>query len=553
MTRRLSLSLAMFAAGTALLVGSGLARTADSASAAAEARRGGTLRMSASGDVDSIDPAISYFPRSWMLSYATCAKLFNYPDQQGAEGTKVIPEVVRSHTVSRDGRTYTFDLHRTFRFHTGAPVTAQSFRLAFNRDANLKLRSPDGDPIRSPATAYMHEIVGADAVIAGKATSISGIRVLGRYRLQIRLTKPLGDFTARLTMPFFCPILPDTEIDRPILTDLPGSGPYYLADRVVNQRIVLERNPYYGGNRPANVDEVVVTIDELEHCLLAMEQHQIDYCYLGGGRLGATLFRGLAETHGINEPGGRFSVSPYLTTSYIAFNHDRPAFAGAGQIPLKKAINYAIDRPALARTLGYLAANRTDQMLPRGLARPESIYPLQGSDYATARKWLARARNQPPKLVLYANSFPATVAQAQIVVYNLKQIGIDVEVKYFDIGALAGKIATPGEPFDLALHGWIADYADPAAFFVPLLEGGSGVGGVNLDDPRVNARIAATDRLRGEARRKAWADLDVDLMRDDPPWAPYIHAQTRTLVSRSVGCVVNHPLYVFDIAAACRK
>ena len=53
----------------------------------------------------------------------------------------------------------------------------------------------------------MREIVGADAVIDGKAESISGIRVLGRFRLQIQLTKRVEDLTARLTHSFFCPIL----------------------------------------------------------------------------------------------------------------------------------------------------------------------------------------------------------------------------------------------------------------------------------------------------------------------------------------------------------
>ena len=41
----------------------------------------------------------------------------------------------------------------------------------------------------------MHEIVGADAVAAAGAKTISGIQVLGRFRLQIQLTKPLGDFS----------------------------------------------------------------------------------------------------------------------------------------------------------------------------------------------------------------------------------------------------------------------------------------------------------------------------------------------------------------------
>ena len=135
---------------------------------------------------------------------------------------------------------------------------------------------------------------------------------------------------------------------------------------------------------------------------------------------------------------------------------------------------------------------------------------------------------------------------------NLKQIGIDLEVKYFDANVLLAKLATRGEPFDLALVGWNADYADPAAFFVPIVTRGSGMG-VNLDDPRVNARIEAANRLTGEARRRAWADLDVDLMRDNPPWAPFLHLQGRTFVSQSLGCFLDHPVYGLDFAAVCKK
>ena len=538
MTRRLTISLAMLAVGLGLLVASGLARPAGSASAAGEARKGGTLRVSYAVEVDFVDPALAYSGRSWLLEYATCAKLFNYPDAPGAAGTRLVPEVVDRYAVSKDGRTYTFTLKKTFRFHTGARVTARSFADAFNRDAQPRLASP--------ATAYMREIVGATSVIDGEAQSISGVRVLGRYRLQIRLTRPVGDFTARLSMPFFCPILPDTPITE--LNTPAGSGPYYLQERVLNQRIVLKRNPFYRGDRPANVDEVVLTLNSYEACVVAVEQNRIDYCFPGI----ESVPQRLAERYGINRPGGQFFVSPSLWTTFVAFNHDRPAFRGPGQIPLEKAINYAIDRPEIARKFGYLGAKRTDQLLPPALAHPASIYPLKGADPATARKWLARATIKPSTLILYADNTSRGVAIAQTLVYNLKQIGIDVQVKYFFVDALAAKVATRGEPFDLALGGWLADYADPASFFVPLLYRG-GAWGVNLDDRRVNARIEAANRLSGEARRKAWADLDVDLMRDNPPWAPLGHNQIRTFVSRSLGCFLDHPLYRFDIAAACKK
>src|SRR6266545_2155574 len=202
MSRRLVLSLGALLVGTALLGASGLAGAYNGA----DGRKEGTLLLSFISDpVGSLDPALAYSPTGWRLEFATCAKLFNLPDKPESEGARVVPEVVRTSMVSRDGRTYTFDLKRSFRFHTGAAVTARSYADAFNRDANPRLGSR--------ASPFLHEIAGADAVLQGKAETISGVRVLDRYRLQIRLTRPLGDFTARLTMPFFCPIPPGMPSD----------------------------------------------------------------------------------------------------------------------------------------------------------------------------------------------------------------------------------------------------------------------------------------------------------------------------------------------------
>ena len=539
MKRRLGTVLGAATVAAALVAVGALAGR--EAGAAAGAPKGGTLRMSAPVDVDSIDPALAYAPWSWQIEYATCAKLFNYPDAADVAGARLVPEVVDRYSASSDRRTYTFTLKRTFRFHTGAPITAQSFADAINRIAQPKLESP--------ATTYLHEIVGADAVIAGRANTVSGVRVLSRYRLQIRLTRSVGDFTARLTMPFFCPIPPRTPFDRTLVDGAPGSGPYYIAERIPNQRVVLKRNPYYRGGRQGRVERVVWTIETYGACILGVEEDRIDYCFAGLNREG---YRELADKYGINRPGGRFFVSPGLTTSYVVFNHSRPAFAGAAQIPVKKAINYAIDRPELARQFGHFGGRRTDQLLPPSLARGERMYPRAGSDYPTARRLLADAARPPRELVLYADSSPSGVSLAQTLVFNLGQIGIDVQVKIFDVNALNDRLATAGEPFDLALGGWVADYADPAGFFVSLLEPGSG-SGVNLDDPAINRRVAVASRLTGNARRKAWADLDVELMRTNPPWAPFVHNLRRTFVSKSTGCVLVHPVYGFDIAAACKK
>src|SRR5262245_48832518 len=108
-----------------LCVGAGLLAAA--AFGGQQGGKGGTLRIGIGPDVDSLDPALAYTAGSWLVEWATCAKLFNYPDDTGAAGARVVPEVVERYTVSRDGKTYDFALKRTFRFQTGAPVTATAF------------------------------------------------------------------------------------------------------------------------------------------------------------------------------------------------------------------------------------------------------------------------------------------------------------------------------------------------------------------------------------------------------------------------------------------
>lgn len=513
-----------------------------------QAKKGGVLRIGSETDVDSVDPALAGLPISWMVENATCAKLFNNPDASGAAGAQVIKEVVDHYEVAPNLKTYIFDLRKTFRFQTGAPVTAQSFAYAFNRDANPVLRSP--------AMSLMHEIVGADAVAAGRTKTISGVRVLSRYRLQIQLTKPLADLFARLTAPFFCPILPGAPISSAGSDSPAGSGPYYVYSRTPNRQIVLKRNLYYRGGRPANVDTVVWTVGESrDACLADIAQDRIDYCTPVG--VPPDAFRDLAATYGINKKDGQFFVSPRPTTLYFAFNEDRRAFKGAGQIPLEKAINYAIDRRALAGAYGFEAGKRTDQMLPSVFGPDESIYPLT-ADPTTARRWLAKAKFKPTRLVLYASNSTTGTLAAQLFAFEMSKIGIVVDIRFFTSQILFQKTATRGEAFDVAYNGWTGGYVDPAAFLEPLLDGRNlgATGNTDisyLDDPSVNARIDTANGLTGNARRNAWAALDVDRMRNDPPWAPFLQLNTRDFVSPSFGCYVSNLVYGVDIVAACKK
>ena len=60
--------------------------------------------------------------------------------------------------------------------------------------------------------------------------------------------------------------------------------------------------------------------------------------------------------------------------------------------------------------------------------------------------------------------------------------------------------------------------------------------------------------MTGPARQQARIDLDADLMRTNPPWAPVFHRTSVDFVSASFGCFLSHPVYKsVDLAVACKK
>ena len=530
MRRRLALSLLAFSAGVCLLV------SAAFAGPSVESGRYDTLRLMWGTEPDSLDPALAGGTRgSFELLFLTCSKLFNTLPDPKTGRTRITREVVRSYTVSTDRRTYTFELRRTFRFHNGTFVTARSFADAFNRDAVPRLNAL----VRR--RGLLDEIVGAKAAMKGKSARISGVQVLGQYRLRIRLTRPAQDLVARLTMPAFCPILPDTPTDPVGIDKPPGSGPYYVAMYERERRIVLERNPYYTGNRVANPNRILWTIDtDPAERIRATERDENDFAPLFG--IPDPIVRDLADRYGINTPGGRLRRLQGNGNFLFAFNTRSRAFEGLDQAPLRKAINYVLDRPELVRMHGYLAGRRTDRFLPAALSSSRRLYPIDGPDPITARKWRDQAKYRPRTLTLYTANFPFNIGVARLFATNLKQLDIEVVVKTFDFVTLAQKLNTRGEPWDVTWLPWGSFYADPAGSILALLRG-----------TRYEEQIDAVNRMAGPARPKAWATLETELMRDDPPVAVYADSNAVILLSRSLGCFNQLPLYTLDLGATCRK
>jgi peptide/nickel transport system substrate-binding protein len=548
MTRRLWLSIAALAVGAGLLVAAGFAGAASSTptKVSATAKKGGTLRVDLRSDFDFIDSSLAYFSHSWQLGFMTEAKLLNFPDKEAsAGGLRIIPEVAAAlPAVSKDGKTYTFTLKKTYKFSNGQAITAQNFKYAFERNANKKMSSP--------ATTFMEDIVGANAMIAGNASSISGIKAQGKYKLTIKMTKVAPDFLARLTMPFFSAVPLGTPIvAEGVKAPFPGGGPYYVASWDKGRTATLKRNTFYKGPRPHNVDQIVYNIGiSLDAQELRAERGDTDVASFPPADAAS-----LRDKYGVNK--GRFFVKGQAVFWYLNFNHDQPLFKGNDQ--LKRAINHAIDRPQMVRQHGALGGARTDQILPIDFPgfRNWNLYSLKGANVAKAKAEASgHTRGGKVRFWTFNSSFGPTVAQ--VVQFNLKQIGLDTDITSLDRVVQTTKAGTRGAEYDMLLNGWGEDYPDPFDFINILLAGTSiqPDNNVNLsyfNTPAWNAKMDAANRQFGAARLKAYAILDRDLMKGPAPVAPYINQNARVLVSSRVANYTYHKVYGTDFAAVSLK
>jgi ABC-type oligopeptide transport system substrate-binding subunit len=505
---------------------------------------GGTMNVDISTDVDYTDPALDYLSTGWEIEYSTCLKLMNYPDANGPKGAQLTPEAAAGFPkVSNSGKTYDFTVNAGFtKFSNGQAVTAASFKAAFDRDADPKMQSP--------ALPFFSDVVGSDK------SPVSGVKVKGNHII-FTLTKAAPDFLARTAMPFFCAIPANLPHDPNGVLAPPAAGPYYIADRQPNKSITIKKNPYYKGKRPHNLNQINYVVgNSLDATYLRVQQGASDYA---AGGIPPANYAEAAQKYGINK--GQFWVKPQLGVTYLAFNHDRPLFQGAKGTALAKAINYAIDRTALLAQSGYLAGKRTDQILPPGIAgfRDANLYPLKGPDLNTAKKWLAKAGvSDGTNVELYTSNRGAAPLAAQIIQFNLKQIGLNVNSHLFARAVQIDKEGTRGEPFDITTEGWIADYADPYDFINVLLSGDSLHASNNnnvayFNDPTYNKQMRSAALLSGQARYTAYGNLDVTMMSKNPPWAARNNYHDRILLSNRIGCFTYNSTYSVDLAALCIK
>ena len=525
--------------------------------------KGQELRISLAPDILGADPSTSFGGAADTLNeqlfYATCANLLNYPDSAGPRGLKLRPELAAAMpVVSGDRRTYSFRIRSGLRFSPSSPyrpdalrqpataapelVTAETFRHTIENALSPELGA------NAPAAPFASDIVGAASYRAGKAPHIRGIVARG-HMLSIKLVRPAGDFLTRISLPLFCPVpVREPVVPSGLTGAIPSLGPYYSAGGT-DSRLVLLRNPNYAGRRPRKAARIVYTpgvptptaVGQVAHGAVDYLPTDLDSDSLlaPGGQLDRRYGRPSAAAH---VGAQRYFLQPKPGVDEIVFNTRRPLFR---DVRLRRAVNYALDRPALAAVSGESPADRYIPPAVPGFPR-HHIYPVVGPDLRVAGR-LTRGRRR--SAVLYYCGDSAYRRVAEIARANLARIGIAVSI----VGT-QGCVSARAAHADLLLTGFYSLEPDPSPFLREALA--DGVDGLRLGpgpwrNRSFRRRLERADELTGPARLSAYARLDDELVRAAPfaVYGSWVHPD---FFARNVRCTVFQSAYhLVDLGALC--
>lgn len=449
---------------------------------------GNVLRLpggtGAGGDPPTLDPANSGDAESAVYINEIFSGLVSF-----SKDLKIVPEIAQSWDVSSDGTTYTFHLRQDAKFHDGRPVTAQDFKYSFERSADPKTHS-------AVSPLYLSDIVGFMDKYNGKASAVSGVKVVDNYTLAITIDGPKTYFLAELTHPTAY-LVDKNNVEgatQPWYLKANGTGPFELKSWDQGQKIVLVKNPDYYGDPKPSLDEV-------------------DFILGGGspmtmyenGDLDATIVT-VADVERVTDSSNplskELSIVPELDTGFLIFNTQKPPF---DDLNVRKAFAMSVDRQKLIDVVAKKMPLPATGILPPAFPGYNPDLKAIPYDPTQAKQLLAQSKyagKLPDITWTTVGSGGTSGADTQAVAQMLKDnLGVNISIEQTDWATYISQISGPNIQYQMFDIAWIADYVDPHDFLTVLFHSGSYNNWSSLNDPEVDKLLDQADVEKDQAKR----------------------------------------------------
>ncbi len=448
------------------------------------------------------------------------------------------PLIAKTWSVSKDGLTYRYELHRDVLFSDGMPLTSEDVVYSFELIMDPEINSPR---------------------LKSYYANIDSVEAQGPYAVEFKLKEP---YFLGLSTSGGMDILPKhyyQQFSAEEINTLPGlllgSGPYMLPgdpeDWQPGERVELVRNPNYWGNaygaRPT-FDRLVWMITKEENAaIINFKNGELDRYGIQPDRYPILIkdeaLRANATLHSFTAAGGGYR--------YIGWNQQRDGkptkFA---DVRVRRALTMLTDRQRLADELlngqATVAAGPFDPTTQQSnpIIEPWPYDPQQAQALLRQAGWWDRdgdglIENDAGEKFVIDLIYPAGNAgyrsQALFLKDSYAGAGIVLQANETEWNTMLSKIK--GRQFDAISLGWGgAIESDPYQIFhSDQIDGGNNA--TSYANPELDALIEkARITLDEEQRNALWHQVHQHL-HDDQPYTFLFNFKSNVLVNNRIGNV----------------
>lgn len=494
-------------------------------------------------------------------SYSVLSQIFEPLVRINPSTLVVEPSIASSFEVNEAGNVITFEIRKGIFFHddecfggTGRELTAADVKYSLDFACSSQKLNSVGDILLSNIQG------GTDFFKKSKNQlpkgGVSGIKVVGGNKVQIKLNKPFVGFEKILGQQNIVIFAKEAfEKYGNKITEHPiGTGPFILSSKDDNGILLKRNNNYWRkdafGNQLPYLSAIQVSyMKDKKSEIMAFRKEELDLLLEIPVEEIDNILGTLQEAKAGKNLKHKIESSNSLSIDYIGFNHSSPIF---GNVLVRRAFMLALNPAEVIDT----------KLLGEGMAPVGFVPDMEGMrskvnqpacDPNKAREVLAQAGYPNgkgfPQTTVLVNALKGSkteILMSGLVEQLNKELNIKLTIKLCDY--FEREKAIVDGTAQIWRAGWIADYPDPQNFLGNFY--GNGMNGnvfhfsnANYNKNYEAALIEKNDVLRGEL----WTKCGQQVI-DDAFAIPIYNDNVLFMVNARVRGVVASPMEVLDFS-----
>ena len=534
------------------LAACGSSTTTTTASPAESPKAGGTFTYGETADPGGLAPWAVYETVGWNLSYQCFEGLVTYALQPDG-AMKTVPSIAESWS-SPDGKVWTFKLKKGVMF--GPPVSreakAQDFVASWNFNSDKSLGTNYTVFVFAP-------IVGTDDSGFRTGATLTGVKAVDDYTLEVTLKKPFYDFPVTTGHPIMWvePVDYIKQVTVKAYAQKPvgGTGPYTIQKWAPDKYVTLVKNPSWwqasSGTGPY-LDTITLKRYGNENSeWLDFQKGTIDWTRVPPGQVAA------AE----NNPkvkDGTWSAKkwPAYAIEYTNINMKDPLLGGANGLPLRQALAYSTDTTPIVNVVREGVPLPATGYVPAGIPGSGLAGVPYPYDLNKAKALVAQIGTVPTLNYWDQTNSETATKVAEALQAGWKQAGINVKLTFYEWNKLNDMQRSAAAGDQIGRSGWSADYPLQDDFLYPMFY--STQMGLNAysfySNPKFDALIDQARATADETQRQnLYAQAEKLVLTDAVVIPTYFFRDFRVWNSTRMGGLVWSPMAYWDLWKAWVK